>query len=181
VSVTQPASVSPVPGQPVHHDACPLCGAPLHPEQEWCLKCGAAARTRLAATPNWKGPVIALVLVIAVSLGVLAAALIKLAGESSSSSTGTSAAATLPAATQPAVVTEATVPAPTVSTAAVSPAPGGVAAGTQATTTRPPAFGLSAAAAAGAVGSRTSPVTGLPTGAPGSTTLQARRRKTALK
>ena len=32
-----------------------MCQAPLHPDQEWCLRCGAAARTRLAASPGWKG------------------------------------------------------------------------------------------------------------------------------
>jgi hypothetical protein len=64
-------------------ETCPLCGAPLHPEQEWCLRCGAAARTRLAASPNWKTPIAVIAAVIALSLGVLAAALVKLAGGSS--------------------------------------------------------------------------------------------------
>lgn len=61
-------------------EACPLCGAPLRPEQSWCLRCGAAARTRLAAQPKWKGLVAALLLVVVLSLSVLAAALVKLAG-----------------------------------------------------------------------------------------------------
>ena len=65
-------------------EACPLCGAPLHPEQEWCLRCGAAARTRLAASPRWKGLIATLAVVVALSLGVLAAALVKLAGGSGS-------------------------------------------------------------------------------------------------
>ncbi|MBA3808295.1 MAG: hypothetical protein H0X28_07865, partial [Solirubrobacterales bacterium] len=59
-------------------EVCPLCGAPLHPEQEWCLRCGAAARTRLAASPNWKAPLLGALLVAVLSLGVLAAALVKL-------------------------------------------------------------------------------------------------------
>jgi hypothetical protein len=63
-------------------EACPLCGSALDPEQEWCLRCGAAARTRLAASPSWKTPVIVLAAVIALSLGVLAAALVSLAGGS---------------------------------------------------------------------------------------------------
>ena len=62
--------------------ACPLCGAPLRPDQDWCLRCGAAARTRLAATPNWRAPAIALALLVALSLGVLAASLVSLAGSS---------------------------------------------------------------------------------------------------
>ena len=61
-------------------ELCPLCQAPLRPEQSWCLRCGAAALTRLAAQPKWKALVAALLLVVVLSLGVLAAALVKLAG-----------------------------------------------------------------------------------------------------
>jgi hypothetical protein len=61
-------------------EACPLCREPLKPEQDWCLRCGTGARTRLAAQPKWKALVIALLLVVVLSLGVLAAALVKLAG-----------------------------------------------------------------------------------------------------
>ncbi len=109
-------------------EACPLCGAPLHPAQEWCLRCGAAARTRLAAAPNWKGLVIALAVVIVLSLGVLTAALVSLAGGSSSaqgtastpasspaatvtSSTAATVTATPPASTTPAATSGATTPA----------------------------------------------------------------------
>jgi hypothetical protein len=68
-------------------DICPLCATPLYAEQEWCLRCGAAARTRLAAAPNWKAPIIAFAVLVALSLGVLAAALVELAGNSSPSAT----------------------------------------------------------------------------------------------
>jgi hypothetical protein len=78
VAGSAPASVPPTAGG----ESCPLCGAPLHPEQEWCLRCGAAARTRLAASPGWRAPIIALVVVIVLCLGVLAGALVKLAGGS---------------------------------------------------------------------------------------------------
>lgn len=61
-------------------ELCPLCAAPLRPDQDWCLRCGTGARTRLAAPPKWKGLVVAFVLVVVVSLGVLAAALVTLAG-----------------------------------------------------------------------------------------------------
>ncbi len=61
-------------------EVCPLCRAPLSPDQSWCLRCGAAARTRLAAQPKWKALVVSLMLVVVLSLGVLAAALVKLAG-----------------------------------------------------------------------------------------------------
>jgi len=63
-------------------EPCPLCGAPLDPDQEWCLKCGAAARTRLAASPNWKTPLITVAVICALALGVLAAALVSLACDS---------------------------------------------------------------------------------------------------
>jgi len=81
---------------PAAHDACPLCGGPLHPEQEWCLRCGAAARTRLAMSSNWKGPVIAVATIAALSLGVLAAALVVLIGNfGGSTSTVTTTAASV--------------------------------------------------------------------------------------
>jgi hypothetical protein len=59
---------------------CPLCGCPLHSSQDWCLRCGAAARTRLAATPRWKAPLLALATAVVLSLGVLVASLVKLIG-----------------------------------------------------------------------------------------------------
>jgi hypothetical protein len=93
-------------------ETCPLCGAPLHPEQEWCLRCGAAARTRLAASSSWKAPIIALAVVATLSLGVLAAALVKLAVDSSSTTNVTRTIAGAPASvTSP-------------GTAAPTPAPG---------------------------------------------------------
>jgi predicted amidophosphoribosyltransferase len=79
VSVGSPAPASAHAGG-LQQEMCPLCEAPLKPEQSWCLRCGAAARTRLAAQPKWKGLVVALVVVVVLSLGVLAAALVKLAG-----------------------------------------------------------------------------------------------------
>jgi len=79
-------------------ESCPLCGALLGPEQEWCLRCGAAARTRLVASTNWKAPIIALAVVATVSLGVLAAALVKLAGGSSSTTIVTRITVGAPAA-----------------------------------------------------------------------------------
>ncbi|HYM45184.1 MAG TPA: hypothetical protein VES65_03365 [Solirubrobacteraceae bacterium] len=65
---------------PLVDAACPLCGASLRPDQEWCLHCGAAARTRLAAPTNWKAPIVALALIATLALGVLAAALVELTG-----------------------------------------------------------------------------------------------------
>ena len=78
--------------------ACPLCGSPLHPEQEWCLRCGAAARTRLATSSNWRAPIVTVAVVATLSLGVLAAALVKLAGNFGSTTTPTPTTVTAPPA-----------------------------------------------------------------------------------
>jgi hypothetical protein len=101
-------------------DSCPLCDAPLHATQEWCLRCGAAARTRLAATPRWRAPLIAVAVVWGLSLAVLAAALVDLAGSSSPTkihvtrtvavppfvtSPGTATTTPAPSATSPAATT----------------------------------------------------------------------------
>ena len=51
---------------------CPRCGTYVAPEQDWCLECGAPARTRLAPTPNWKAP-IALVAVVVLLAGLVLA------------------------------------------------------------------------------------------------------------
>jgi uncharacterized paraquat-inducible protein A len=84
------SSTTAAPSRPEHDPAgqgpdaavegCPLCEAPLGPEQEWCLRCGAAARTRLAATPGWRVPLILLGVVMVLALGALVAALVYLAG-----------------------------------------------------------------------------------------------------
>lgn len=76
--------------------ACPRCGAVLAPEQDWCLRCGAAARTRLVPTPNWRLP-LALAAVLAVlALAVLAAAFVAISddGGAAASDTTTTAAPT---------------------------------------------------------------------------------------
>lgn len=101
-----PASAGPAP------EVCPLCAAPLRPDQEWCLHCGAAARTRLATSSNWKTPIIAVAVVVTLSLGVLAASLVALAGDSGPTTTAVvKITTTAPAATTPTTTTAA--PAPT--------------------------------------------------------------------
>lgn len=68
------------PSPPSPQEQCPLCGTSLRADQDWCLQCGAGARTRLAAQPKWKLLVSVLLLIVVLALGVLAAALVKLAG-----------------------------------------------------------------------------------------------------
>ncbi len=108
VATATPGSGQPAP--PAAPDSCPLCGGPLQPGQDWCLRCGGAARTRLAASPNWKVPVVAVALVVALALGGLAAALVKLAGETGPVPTRTATVTTTVAAATPPVTTA---PAPT--------------------------------------------------------------------
>jgi hypothetical protein len=120
------------PGPPAG-ETCPLCSSPLRAEQEWCLRCGAAARTRLASTPGWRTPLVALGLTIVLALGVLTAALVKLAG-----GPGTTAATTI---TRTVTAPVATTPAPGTTTpgaATTTPgaqAPGATAPGGAATRT----------------------------------------------
>jgi hypothetical protein len=138
-------------------DTCPLCGAPLDPEQDWCLNCGAAARTRLAATPNWRAPAATVAVIAVLALGVLAAALVKLAGGSGSSTTP-------PVTTT--VTTPAAAPTPT-APGATSTAPG--ATGPAAATTTP-----GSTATTGAAGSTS--VTTTPGGTSATTITPAQRR-----
>ncbi len=151
-------------------EACPLCGAPLAAEQEWCLSCGAAARTRLAAAPDWKAPVIVVAVVAALALGVLAAALVKLAGDSGPApapvtrTLTTAPAAALPAtpgAASTAATPGATAPAVTAPTTPSAPAGSGAPTGgvTARTTVTP---------GAGSTGTTGNPATTPPSGTLGS-------------
>jgi hypothetical protein len=111
----------PLPRQTFAVDRCPLCGGALDPEQEWCLRCGAAARTRLASSPSWRTPLVAAALVGVLALGALTAALVKLVGDSGS--TAPPITTTVPAAARAlAPAPTATAPAPT-ATAPTASAP----------------------------------------------------------
>jgi hypothetical protein len=90
-------SPTPPDGVRTTQEHCPICGAPLREDQDWCLHCGTAARTRLAPVPRWR-PLLAAVIVVALlSLAGLTAALVKLAGGSGSSGSANGAAISTPA------------------------------------------------------------------------------------
>jgi len=99
--------------------ACARCGAPLRPEQEWCLNCGAAAGTRIAAPSGWKVPVAIVASVLTLALAALVVAFLAVSDDDDAlgtlAQTKTQAA---PAAPAPAP------PAPTPAPPAPSPAPG---------------------------------------------------------
>jgi hypothetical protein len=83
---------------------CPRCQTPLRADQDWCLECGAAARTRIASTPNWRAPVAGLALLIAIAGAAAAFAFVRLADTDDDLQAAKSAATLTqpPAATPPA-------------------------------------------------------------------------------
>jgi len=103
---------------------CPRCGAAVRPDQDWCLECGAAARTRLAPTPNWRLPAALLSTVAVLAVGTLAGAFVALTDDASGQ-LGSPAPAPPPYAEEPAG-TPAPAPAP-------APAPEGSGGGAGAT------------------------------------------------
>jgi hypothetical protein len=138
-------------------DSCPLCGAALDRNQDWCLSCGAAARTRLAASPNWGAPAVALAVVVVLALGVLAASLVKLAGDSG--------------ATPAAITRTVTVPARASATSTTA-SPGGVATGAGSATSSTPtaARGTRAGATSTGAGTKGTGAAGANAGTSGATT-----------
>jgi hypothetical protein len=102
---------------------CPRCGANVAPEQDWCLECGAPARTRLAPTPNWRLPVAFLALVALVAGLALAIAFTSLTKDDGvvgaaptaavePNETGTGAVPTAPPASQTSAASSAAPAAP---------------------------------------------------------------------
>jgi hypothetical protein len=76
VSVAPPGA-PPAPGT----IACPRGATAVGPDQDWCLACGAPARTRLVPTPNWRAPVAVLAVVIVLAGIALAIAFVALTND----------------------------------------------------------------------------------------------------
>lgn len=109
-----------MPGQPQVTDPwmirCPRCSAPVGPDQDWCLECGAPARTRLAPTPNWRLPTVAVGAIVAIAGALLAFAFVELTDDDA-----------LPVSTTPTTAVQPVAPAaiaPPVATAPVTVPPG---------------------------------------------------------
>jgi hypothetical protein len=111
-------SSTPPDGARTTEEHCPICGAPLREDQDWCLRCGTAARTRLAPVPRWRPLLAAVIVVTLLSLAGLTAALVKLAGGSGSSGSAKGAAISTPAT---AVSTPAPILATTTTTVTAAP------------------------------------------------------------
>ena len=99
---------------------CPRCGHPLARGQEWCLSCGAAVTTRIAAAPTWRGPLAAMAGVALLALAALALAFFALADDEPATTPATAPTPT-PVAT-PTVPADAT-PTPAVGTPTPTPTP----------------------------------------------------------
>jgi hypothetical protein len=75
---------------------CPRCSATIGPEQDWCMECGAPARTRLAPTPNWQLPTVALGALMLIAGALFAFAFVKLTGDDDAPVSQTTPALTAP-------------------------------------------------------------------------------------
>lgn len=62
--------------------ACPRCGTELRDDQEWCLSCGAAARSRVAAPKGWRAPLAIVAAVLALAFAGLLVAFLAVSDDS---------------------------------------------------------------------------------------------------
>jgi SPOR domain len=65
----------------VPQQQCPRCGAPMTDRQEWCLNCGAAVGTRVAAAPGWRVPIAIGAALLAIAAIAVAIAIVQLADD----------------------------------------------------------------------------------------------------
>jgi len=129
---TQPPVPGPPPGAPVPAPAipasgslrCPRCSTSIGPDQDWCLECGAPARTRLAPTPNWQLPTVALGALVLVAGALFAFAFVKLTddGNAPASAAPTAITTAVPVVPPPVVAPPVTGPTgPTGATGPITP------------------------------------------------------------
>jgi hypothetical protein len=69
------------PPPPPPANVCPNCGAPVGADQDWCLNCGAAITTQVAAATGWRTPVAIVAAVLLVAAAALVFAFVALSGE----------------------------------------------------------------------------------------------------
>lgn len=77
-----PPGAAPAPAPAPGTIACPRCATVIGPDQDWCLACGAPARTRLVPTPNWRAPVAVLAVIVVLAGIALAIAFVSLTNDS---------------------------------------------------------------------------------------------------
>jgi len=154
VSPERDGTPTPPEGAQGAEEHCPICGAPLREDQDWCLRCGTAARTRLAPAPRWRPLLLGIGVVVVLSVAGLAVALVELAGGSSGGGTATGSVTTAaaPASTPAAITFTSTTAvlstsAPSTVTTTVTTAP--------TTSARPPSAALTRTAATSTHSTRT--------------------------
>jgi septal ring-binding cell division protein DamX len=105
VSATETPAATPPEEQPAPR-RCPRCAAPLEPQQEWCLNCGADVGSRIVGAPSWRGPVALVIGLLAIAAIALILALVELAGDAeqvtpppAATATPAPSAAAIPSAT----------------------------------------------------------------------------------
>ena len=103
---------------PTDGTACPRCGAHVASNQDWCLNCGDAARTRLVPTPNWRLPIAIVAIVCALALLAIAVSFVQLTRDDAPV-TPTTPTATTPATAPPATTAPPTTTAPPAATTTV--------------------------------------------------------------
>lgn len=100
--------------------ACPSCGAPLQPDQDWCLQCG-AGRASGRSGPGWRSAAAALGGAAVLALGAAAAAYAAFKAGPPASAPPVSTAQTPPATATPPPTT--TTPPPSTATSTTASAP----------------------------------------------------------
>jgi hypothetical protein len=91
---------------------CATCGAPLAPDQDWCLECGTARPDSFAPAPGWRGAAAVLVATGVLAAGAVAAAWAGLSADAKRVAASTTQAA-LPQPAPPAQPPPAAPPAQT--------------------------------------------------------------------
>ena len=71
----------PPPEETAAEPRCPRCGAPMTPEQDWCLNCGAAVGTRVVAARGWRVPIAIGAALLAIAAIAVAIAIVTLADD----------------------------------------------------------------------------------------------------
>jgi hypothetical protein len=69
------------PSKPEAVRTCASCGAPMEPDQDWCLTCGAAASGSLGARPGWRAASTVIALTLVLVLGAIAASYAAITGD----------------------------------------------------------------------------------------------------
>jgi hypothetical protein len=89
-----PPPPPPSPGAP--SQLCYHCGAPITPDQDWCLNCGAAVTTAIAGASGWRTPIVIVAVVLLLAAAALVFAFVELSGEADKSVDGSTQTATGP-------------------------------------------------------------------------------------